>query len=269
MADGEPAERSRLPERRRRRTRSQRLELPAATADSDATAAPRLSGMWEPKTFGFMVPEAPLSMVGRDVVDRNAAAMAAGKIMHTAWTSCRPGAVSTMTMPREKIVVLQSAGELTILFEMPRMVRRVRFGAGHPENLQPSYVGDSVGRWDGNTLVVDTMGFNGYAELDARGQPTSPKLHTVERLCLCRWQQHRYRGDDHRSGVLHAAHSRSSAAGRRAPARHPFEYDCMENPRQEDFENAYYVHERYRPVCMRVEGEGMALSKVVCRRPEE
>jgi len=42
----------------------------------------------------------------------------------------------------------------------------------------------------------------------------------------------------------------------------------MENPRQEDFENAYYVRERYRPICMRVEGEGMAPSKMVCRRPE-
>jgi hypothetical protein len=55
---------------------------------------------------------------------------------------------------------------------------------------------------------------------------------------------------------------------KKSPARHPFEYDCMENPRQEDFENAYYVRERYRPICMRVEGEGTALSKMVCRRPE-
>ena len=63
-----------------------------------------------------------------------------------------------MTMPREKILVLQSPEELTILFEMPRMVRRVRMNATHPSNLEPSYVGDSVGRWEGNTLVVDTAG---------------------------------------------------------------------------------------------------------------
>jgi hypothetical protein len=43
-------------------------------------------------------------------------------------------------------------------------------------------VGDSIGRWEGSTLVVDTVGFNGYAELDARGQPTSAKLHTLERF---------------------------------------------------------------------------------------
>ena len=216
-----------------------------------------------------MVPEAPLSVAGRLLVDRNAAAMAEGRIMHTAWTSCRPGAVSTMTMPREAIVVLQSPEELTILYEMPRMARRVRMNAAHPQDLSPSYVGDSIGHWEGNTLVIDTVGFNGYAELDARGQPTSPALHTVERLTL----------SPDGSGIdievtitdpeyydgpftIRRAWNRSSAA-------HPFEYDCMENPRQEDFENAYYVRDRYRPTCMRVQGEGAQLSRVVCRRPEE
>src|SRR5690349_13542765 len=138
--------------------------------------------MWEPKTFGSMVPNAPLSRAGQDIVSRNAAAMQGGSIMHTAWTSCRPGAISTMTMPREKIVILESPEEVTILFEMPRMVRRIRLDAEHPADLAPSYVGDSVGRWDGGTLVVDTIGYNGYAEIDARGQPTSPRLHTVERF---------------------------------------------------------------------------------------
>ena len=41
------------------------------------------------------------------------------------------------------------------------------------------------------------------------------------------------------------------------------------NLTQEDFEKAYYVRDRYRPTCMRVEGEGEELSKMVCRRPEE
>ncbi len=85
--------------------------------------------MWEPKTFGIFVPEATaLDGTAKALFDRNAAAMAAGQIMHTAWTSCRPGAVSTMTMPREKILVLESPDEITILYEMPRMVRRIQLG---------------------------------------------------------------------------------------------------------------------------------------------
>ena len=267
MARGEPAEQVAVARTKATRT-TPISSRPAAVAANSVGPAPRLAGVWEPKTFGIMVPNAPLSSAGQAFVGRNAAAMQAGKIMQTAWVSCRPGAVSTMTMPREKIVVLESAGETTILFEMPRMVRRIRMNASHPQALEPGYVGDSVGHWEGSTLVVDTVGFNGYAELDARGQPTSPRLHTVERFT---------RSADGGSIDIettiedpeyYAQPFTIQRSWKKSPARHPFEYDCMENPRQEDFENAYYVRERYRPICMRVEGEGMAPSKMVCRRPE-
>jgi hypothetical protein len=267
IAAGEPAVRKELPPAASTGARpAPAASLAASPAD---TAAPRLGGIFEPRTFGFLVPEAPLSAAGKALVDRNAAAMGSGSIMHTAWTSCRPGAISTMTMPREKIVVLQSPEEVTILYEMPRMVRRVRMNAEHPPDLPPSYVGDSIGRFEGNTLVIDTVGFNGYGELDSRGQPTSPALHTIERLTPA--------ADG--SGIeievtisdpeYYEAPFTIKRAWNRSSATHPLEYDCMENPRQEDFENAYYVRDRYRPTCMRVKGEGTQLSRVVCRRPEE
>jgi hypothetical protein len=267
LARGEPAERVPVPGTKAPRTPPVASRA-AAVATNSVAPTPRLAGVWEPKTFGFMVPNTPLSGAGQDIVTRNAAAMQRGSIMQTAWVSCRPGAVSTMTMPREKIVILESADETTILFEMPRMIRRIRMNASHPNNLEPNYVGDSVGRWEGGTLVVDTVGFNGYAELDARGQPTSPKLHTVERFTPS--------GDGGSIDIETTIEDPEyytepfviKRSWKKSAARHPFEYDCMENPRQEDFENAYYIRERYRPVCMRVEGEGLALSKMVCRRPE-
>ena len=263
LASGEPAER--VPAARKSASRSKPPAAPPVSAAKPAATAAKFAGMWEPKTFGFMVPNAPLSAAGQDIVNRNAAAMQSGKIMQTAWVSCRPGAVSTMTMPREKIVILESADEVTILYEMPRMVRRIRLNAAHPANLQPGYVGDSIGRWEGNTLLVDTVGFNGYAELDARGQPTSPKLHTAERFTPSADG-----GIDIETTIDDPAYYSQpftiKRSWKKSPARHPYEYDCMENPRQEDFENAYYVRENYHPVCMRVEGEGMAPSKMVCGR---
>ena len=263
LANGEPAEK--VPTGRASARSKSPASAAAASVATPAAAAARFAGMWEPKTFGFMVPNAPLSAAGQDIVTRNAAAMQSGKIMQTAWVSCRPGAVSTMTMPREKIVILEAADEVTILYEMPRMVRRIRLNATHPEKLEPSYVGDSIGRWEGSTLVVDTVGFNGFAELDARGQPTSAKLHTIERYTQAA------DGSIDIETTIEDPEYYSQAftikrAWKKSPARHPYEYDCMENPRQEDFENAYYVRERYRPVCMRVEGEGMAPSKMVCGR---
>jgi len=265
LAGGEPPVRTDLPA-----SAAPASDMPSRPALANAApAAPRLGGMWEPRTFGFMVPEAPLSTAGKELVDRNAAAMAGGKIMHTAWTSCRPGAVSTMTMPREKIVVLQSPEELTILYEMPRMARRVRMNATHPQDLPASYVGDSIGHWEGNTLVIDTVGFNGYAELDARGQPTSPALHTVERLTPSADGS----GIDIEVTITDPEYYDGpftiKRAWKRSAASHPLEYDCIENPRQEDFANAYYVRDRYRPTCMRVKGEGAELSRMVCRRSED
>jgi len=267
LARGERAEQAPNPQMKSPRAKDGVLPAEAVAAKR-ATQAAHLVGVWEPKTFGFMVPNAPLSAAGDDIVKRNAAAMQSGKIMQTAWVSCRPGAISTMTMPREKIVVLESADEVTILFEMPRMVRRIRMNASHPEQITPGYVGDSIGRWEGTTLVVDTMGFNGYAELDARGQPTSAKLHTIERFMPSTDGTSIDIDTTIEDPEYYTQPFTIKRSWKKSPARHPFEYDCMENPRQEDFENAYYVREAYRPVCMRVEGDGMALSKMVCRRPE-
>jgi hypothetical protein len=269
LARGEPAELF-APAVATQASRAKPAQLPAAAAAATSAApAVRFAGVWEPASFGFMVPNAPLSSAGQDIVSRNAAAMEGGRIMQTAWVSCRPGAVSTMTMPREKIVILESADEVTILFEMPRMVRRIRMNASHPENLEANYVGDSVGHWEGNTLVVDTVGFNGYAELDARGQPTSPKLHTIERFTPSADGSSIDIETTIEDPEYYTQPFTIKRSWKKSPARHPFEYDCMENPRQEDFENAYYVRERYRPVCMRVQGEGMEPSRMVCRRPEE
>jgi hypothetical protein len=263
LAQGEPAERTSAGD--------SAPPAPAASArpvaSASTPAAPRFTGMWEPKTFGFMVSESKLSASGKALVDRGAAAMASGRIMHTAWTSCRPGAVSTMTMPRERILLLESPDEITILYEMPRMVRRIRMGGEHPATLQPSYVGDSVGHWEGDTLVVDSIGFNGYAELDARGQPTSPQLHTVERFTPSADG-----GIDIQVTITdpeyYAEPVNIKRSWKKSANRHALEYDCMENPRQDDFENAYYVREQYLPVCFRVEGKGMELSRMVCEKSE-
>jgi hypothetical protein len=265
MAAGEPAEQ--LPGGQKASSAAKPAAAATVAAKPVATSH-GFAGIWEPKTFGILVPEAPLSAAGQEIFSRNAAAMKAGRIMQTAWVSCRPGAVSTMTMPREKIVILESANEVTLLFEMPRMVRRIRMNAAHPDDLQPDYVGDSIGRWEGNTLVVDSLGFNGYAELDARGQPTSPKLHTVERFTPSADGSSIDIETTIEDPEYYTKPFTIKRSWKKSAARHPFEFDCMENPRQEDFENAYYVRERYRPVCMRVEGKGMEQSKMVCPGPK-
>jgi hypothetical protein len=60
-------------------------------------------------------------------------------------------------------------------------------GRKHPDDLIPSWWGHSIGRWDGDTLVVDTVGFNEKFWIDSRGTPHTEKMHTVERFTRTNW----------------------------------------------------------------------------------
>src|SRR6187549_646630 len=55
-------------------------------------------------------------------------------------------------------------------------------GREHPKDLDPSYYGHSVGHWEGDTLVIDTVGFNERGWIDQRGLPTTEQLHLIERI---------------------------------------------------------------------------------------
>ena len=54
-------------------------------------------------------------------------------------------------------------------------------GRKHPENLDPTWYGHSIGWWEGDTLVIDTVGFNDKFWFDFRGHPHTEQLHTIER----------------------------------------------------------------------------------------
>jgi hypothetical protein len=54
-------------------------------------------------------------------------------------------------------------------------------GRDHPTDMDPTWYGDSIGKWDGNALVVDTVGFNDKFWFDSLGHPHTEKLHVTER----------------------------------------------------------------------------------------
>ena len=55
-------------------------------------------------------------------------------------------------------------------------------GRPHPKDMDPTYYGHSVGHWEGDTLVIDTVGFNERSWIDLRGMPTTESLHLIERI---------------------------------------------------------------------------------------
>jgi hypothetical protein len=65
----------------------------------------------------------------------------------------------------------------------PRHYREIWMdGRQHPTDLKPTYHGHSIGHWEGDTLVVDTVGFNEKMWFDAEGDPHTTQLHTIERF---------------------------------------------------------------------------------------
>jgi hypothetical protein len=55
-------------------------------------------------------------------------------------------------------------------------------GRGHPKDPNPDWMGHSIGHWEGDTLVVDTIGFNDKSWLDNVGHPHTERLHVTERI---------------------------------------------------------------------------------------
>jgi len=81
------------------------------------------------------------------------------------------------------VQIVQTRNEVIMIFEYDHFVRQIHTDRKeHPTNLDPTWMGDSIGRWDGGTLVVDTIGLNDKTWLDQVGHPHSSALHVVERI---------------------------------------------------------------------------------------
>ena len=77
-------------------------------------------------------------------------------------------------------------GDIDILYDQNSNTRHIRMNAAHPAKLVPSSMGDSVGHWEGDTLVIDTVGVkvDAYTSVDRFGTPQSEAMHTIERYRL-------------------------------------------------------------------------------------
>lgn len=79
--------------------------------------------------------------------------------------------------------ILQAPGRVLMYFEYDHFVREIfTDGRQHTEDVNPTWMGEAIGKWEGNTLVVDTIGFNDKTWIDYAGHPHSDQLHLVERI---------------------------------------------------------------------------------------
>ena len=98
---------------------------------------------------------------------------------------CQPvGPFRMMAAKQTKIELVPVSSMIVMLFEdlSHGMMRTIYLKRGHKPKTEPTWLGDSVGRWEGNTLIVDTIGFNDQTWLNDGGAPHSEALHLVERI---------------------------------------------------------------------------------------
>jgi hypothetical protein len=98
---------------------------------------------------------------------------------------CFPPGVPRIYLFNFPVQIVQIPGQVLMLFEFDHFVRRI-YTDGRPHDAEqgPLWMGDSIGKWEGDTLVVDTTNFNDKTLLDRVGRPHSSALHLVERMRL-------------------------------------------------------------------------------------
>ena len=104
-----------------------------------------------------------------------------GKIAYTPGQSCHPQGIPAFTLAQGPLIILQTPKKITMIEESSQMVRHVYMNEQHPANLKASWLGHSIGRYEGDTLVIDTVGLNTKSFVDAFRTPHTEKLHVVER----------------------------------------------------------------------------------------
>jgi hypothetical protein len=96
---------------------------------------------------------------------------------------CYPPGMPYIYLQVFPMEIVQTPKQVIELFEYDHFVRHIYIdGRKHPDDPTPTYDGDSIGHWEGNTLVVDTIGLNGKIWLDRVGHPESDQMHITERI---------------------------------------------------------------------------------------
>ncbi len=96
---------------------------------------------------------------------------------------CLPPGVPRISFQARPFEIVQSSNRILFLYEGGAHVWRQVWmdGRAHPQDPNPDWLGHSIGHWEGNTLVVDSVGFNDRTWLDDAGHPHTEQLHVIEK----------------------------------------------------------------------------------------
>jgi hypothetical protein len=144
------------------------------------------NGVWWLQGYEYLLgPEPgvapPLKPEYMGILERRIRAKNRGTPEADASTQCFPHGMPRVMESPYPIEIVQTAERLTFLHEVAHNIRRIWLNRDHPAHLVPSFLGDSTAHWEGDTLVVDTIGLNDRTFIDDEGSSHSTRLHVIER----------------------------------------------------------------------------------------
>ena len=162
---------------------------------SAALAVPNWNGMWlasnDPSrpaaslSSGSMRSgDAPnLTSKYKAIAEKAQSLLKAGSLKMDKTVHCEPPGMPLMMSFANGGEVLMTPGRVTIISEWAGDVRRIfTDGRPHPNDLDPSFEGHSIGHWEGNDLLIDTVAISTKASLNSTGAQQSDKMHIRERM---------------------------------------------------------------------------------------
>jgi hypothetical protein len=160
----------------------------AAPAPRRADGKPDLSGIWQTESPRYLINLAADYKPGELPIQPWAEALTKerGTGIHAKeepQANCLPPGLPRINETPNPFKIYQESGAVLILYEAFNLYRQIFMdGRELSKDLNPSWLGYSTGKWDGDALVVDTIGFNGKTWLDQAGHPTTDALHVTERF---------------------------------------------------------------------------------------
>jgi hypothetical protein len=157
----------------------------AAPAPRQNDGRPDLSGIWETESgynqnLAKDLKEVPYQPWAKALAAERATG---SKEAEDPTANCLPQGVPRIGAVPPPWRIIQTPNYIAVLYEAFNFWRQIFVdGRELGEDFSPTWLGYSMGKWDGDTLVVDTKGFNGRIWLDQPGKPTTDALHVIERF---------------------------------------------------------------------------------------
>ena len=168
-------------------------QSPQAAKAQATTPTPDLSGVWQIRNdpggskYSFAKGQAPLQPSAENKFKYNnmkpeADGKGRDELNPRGPFLCMPPGPTVLMLIDLPFEIIQTAGRVVMFYQHDHLTRNIWMdGRKIPKDPDPTWTGYSVGKWDGDTLVVDTAGINDKTWLDDAGTPHSDALHVVER----------------------------------------------------------------------------------------